>query len=259
MTRISDALLIELGFAPSTYVLDLNHALTVPHGVELPPRWNLPSRLFRFPIEVGEADKDGMRAIGLMHPLLGDHPFVRSVEAGLGLALNPGGAPNGCLVSKQANARWWHAVDLVLAGEWCTLIETRRFTTVEDIAGAVEFGLSHSPQDERAGCISIAAARELMRVIEVEEPLNRAEALLALEAPRSMTTDRGGERWPINARGHMTANERAWGRIHGIEGGWFGYDRSGSLEWTAAGRDRYAAGDAATVTDSVTGQMGFAF
>ena len=66
MTETCDELLLERGLAPSRYFLDINHHLAVPHDMALPPPWNLPSRLFRFPIEIGDATVDGMRSVGLM-------------------------------------------------------------------------------------------------------------------------------------------------------------------------------------------------
>ena len=67
-------LLVAKGFAPNLVVLDINRALDVPHGFTLPAPWNLPSRLFRFPIEACPPDGDQPRKIGLRHPLLADHP-----------------------------------------------------------------------------------------------------------------------------------------------------------------------------------------
>ncbi len=106
-------LLLKKGLVPSRYVLDLNHALTLPVTMELPPPWNLPSRLFRFPIEVSEPIAGEGRRIGLMHPPLSEHPFVQHVAAELGRNLDPAGAPNAHGVSKQHDAMWWHAVDLI--------------------------------------------------------------------------------------------------------------------------------------------------
>ena len=46
--------LIASGLVASRYVIDLNGSLSVPHDMDLPPPWDLPSRLFQFPIEIGE-------------------------------------------------------------------------------------------------------------------------------------------------------------------------------------------------------------
>src|SRR3546814_4714228 len=70
-------LLVARGFAPNLAVLNINSALDVPRGFDLPEPWSLPSRMFRFPIEVCSPESDRPRKIGLRHPLLADHPYVR--------------------------------------------------------------------------------------------------------------------------------------------------------------------------------------
>src|SRR3546814_7167367 len=62
--------IIAAGFAPNGFVLDINGALDVPRDFPLSAPWNLPSRLFQFPIEVIRAEQDEPRKIGLRHPLL---------------------------------------------------------------------------------------------------------------------------------------------------------------------------------------------
>src|SRR3546814_2121119 len=61
--------IIAAGFAPNGFVLDINEALDVPRDFPLSAPWNLPSRLFQFPIEVIRAEQDEPRKIGLRHPL----------------------------------------------------------------------------------------------------------------------------------------------------------------------------------------------
>lgn len=251
--------LIEAGLAPNGFILDLNHSLTVPHTMELPAPWNLPSRLFRFPIEVSEARVGSPRRIGLMHPELGDHPFVRQIEA-LGFELDPNGAPNAYGVSKTSTALWWHAVDLMTSGHWRDLIETRRFTTDRLIGQAVAHGLRYSDHREeggRSGHISTSEAREIMRLIGWDEPQSRSEALFSFDRPSPCKQDSGKVHWAINT-GRIAPLTEAWGMIHGIEDGWFAHDRAGFLHWTEKGRERHAAGDAPTFVES-TGQAAFAF
>lgn len=251
--------LIAKGLAPSVFVLHLNHSLTFPPDMELPPPWDLHSRLFRFPIEVAEPSGERPGRIGLMHPLLVDHPFVRRVAADLGMALDPQGAPNAYGVSKQAAARWWHAVDLVSAGLWRELLETRRFTTEEDIAVSVAYGLDYSPHGRvRDGYLNIAEARTIMAAIGAEAPATPESVLQTMHAPHPCRPEKGQVRWPINAAFGTNAATRAWGRILGIEAGWFARDHSGFLRWTHHGRDRHAAGDRTTLTEA-SGQSAFAF
>ena len=80
--------LVEKGLAPNLGLLDINNSLSVPHGFDLPEPWNLPSRMFRFPVEVASPDKDQPRRIGLRHPLLADHPYVRHLEKLLGFEID---------------------------------------------------------------------------------------------------------------------------------------------------------------------------
>src|SRR3546814_14126460 len=61
--------IIAAGFAPNGFVLDINGALDVPRDFPLSAPWNLPSRLFQFPIEVIRAEQDEPRKIGLRPPL----------------------------------------------------------------------------------------------------------------------------------------------------------------------------------------------
>lgn len=138
--------IVERGLAASTFLLDINRGLAVPRDFPLPYPWNLPSRLFQFPIEVSTDNGDGT-CLGLMHPLLAAHPFVQHVEAALGLTLDAHGAPNAYGVSKARNGQWWHAVDLVSDGKWQALLDTREYTTAEDIARAVAYGLTYSRHD----------------------------------------------------------------------------------------------------------------
>lgn len=202
MTEALDELgerIVAKGFAPSRYTLDINGSLSVPHTMELPAPWNLPSRLFRFPVEVQSGD-DGAQRIGLMHPLLADHPFVQMVEAELSVALDPNGAPNAYGVSHTRTGLWWHAVDLVSAGLWRELIETRRFTTDRDIAHAVTYGLNYSQHDaaKRHGHISTGDARAMLAAIGSEEPTDAGAILAAFGTPSLCRQDSGTEHWPIN-------------------------------------------------------------
>lgn len=252
--------LVELGLAPNSYLLDNNMTLSVPYGMELPAPWNLPSRLFRFPIEVSRPTATRPRTIGLVHPLLVDHPFVQHVTELLGQDIAATGAPNEYGYSKCRLGLWWHAVDLMTAGHWRELLETRRFTTNEDIARAVSHGVRYSRHDDKkaAGYIKTANARQVLRAIGTKEPGDRASTILGFSAPSLCRQDKGQEHWPINVSHSSGPFAEAWAMLHGIEDGWFKYDRSGFLQWTQTGRDRFAAGEADTFTQA-SGQEAFAF
>src|SRR3546814_11953753 len=81
--------------------------------------------MFRFPIEVCSPESDRPRKIGLRHPLLADHPYVRH-EGLLGFEIDRHGAPNRHCYTSAPTARWWNAVDLISAGKWRELISDER-------------------------------------------------------------------------------------------------------------------------------------
>lgn len=255
--------IIAAGFAPNDSILDLNGGLDVPHGFALPAPWNLPSRLFQFPIEVCKARGDRPRTIGLRHPDLAAHPFVQHVEAALGFKLDPNGAPNEHGYSTCSAFRWFHAVDLVTAGQWRALLETSDFTTTRSIFNAVDFGLRYSDHREggkRHGHLSTIEARQIMDELGATEPDDRASIIRELGKPSAVNPEgkKGGEHWPINGKA-SSPEDQAWAFIFGIEDGWFEYDRAGFLQWSVKGRDRYSAGDASTYVEAKTGQAAFAF
>lgn len=239
--------------------IDINNMESVPHGFDLPAPWNLPSRMFSFPIEVCPPQAHEPRKLGLRHPLLAAHPYVRHVEAVLGVEIDRNGAPNRHGYSSASAARWWHAVDLVSAGKWRELLATQEFTEPACIMQAVAFGCrySHHAEKKAAGYITTAEAREIMREIGASEPGERSALVRSFSAPRVCRQDKGTDHWPINV-GRQCAEDVAWGFIVGIEDGWFRYDRSGFLQWSEHGRERYAAGASAIYTQAC-GQTALAF
>lgn len=254
------ALIVEKGFAPSLGVLDMNHSLSVERNRDLPAPWNLPSRLFQFPIEVRAPDGDQPRKLGLRHPDLAAHPFVQHVEAELGITLDPNGAPNRHGYSSAETAQYHHAVDLISAGMWRELIETLDFTTPGAAFQAITYGLRYgndADHRKRAGYISTVEARAIMEELGASEPDDRRAAILNFSAPMPCNPDGKSEHWPINGR-TSNGEDAAWAFIHGVEDGWFELDRSLHLQWSELGRSRYAAGEETTFTE-VSGQAAFAF
>lgn len=251
--------LVEKGFAPNLALLDINNSLSVPHGFDLPAPWSLPSRMFRFPIEVCRPYDDQPRTLGLRHPLLADHPYVRHVEARLGFEIARNGAPNRHGYSTGPTARWWHAVDLVMAGKWRELLETREFTERNCIMQAVAFGCRYSHHEDKkaSGYLSVPDARKVMDAVGSKEPGERSATIRTFSAPSLCRQEKGAEHWPINT-GRLPAEAVAWGMIFGVEDGWFRHDRAGFLQWSELGRERYAAGDSASYVQA-SGQASFAF
>ena len=251
-------MIVAKGFEHNVGLLAINKSLSVPHGFDLRYPWNLPSRLFQFPIEVREPDGDHPRKIGLRHPLLIEHPFVKHVETELGMAIDPNGAPNRFGYSSGPTARWWHAVDLVTYGHWRDLLATQHYTEPANIMRAVAYGCRYSHHEDRAGAgyINTAEARTMMREIGATEPEDRAALIRAFLQPMACQQDSGAEFWPLN-EGRMCAEDAAWGMIAGSEDGRFKPARAGCLQWSPYGRDRYSAGDSTTYTE-ISGQAAFA-
>lgn len=238
------AALLEHGFVHSEYVLDLNDGLHVPYDMALPAPWSLPSRMFRFPIETWEPPPGQPRRLGLLHPRLAGHPFVRRVEGALGIAIERDGAPNEHGYSKAPLALWWHAVDLVTSGHWRDLLATADFTTPGDIMRAVAHGLAYSPHDARKrkqGHLSTSEAREIMAYLGRAPPAEPPAPWQAFDQPRPCKQEKGPDHWPINAVRGLTPEAEAWATIAAVEDGTFAYDRSGYLQWSERGRARHGA------------------
>ncbi len=221
--------LIEAGLVPNNYILDLNGSLRVPYTMELPAPWNLPSRLFQFPVVVSRCAEDGSRRLALRHPLMADHPFVQQVATVIGRPLGVTGAYGW---ESVGTGQWHHAVDLVSEGLWRDLLATAAFTTPQDIARAVVYGLDYSAREgERKGrgYLTIAEAREIMRALGSAEPGSRSDVIGLFQTPSPCRQDGGRVTWPINdqLQGH-NGYARAWGRIIGIEAGWLPIAGTGS-------------------------------
>jgi hypothetical protein len=228
-------ILVDAGFTPNRYLLEMNHSLQCDNtGFDDP--WNLPSRLMQFPLEV-QIGKDGQFHIGLMHPLIGDHPFVKQVaEAIKPHKISPKGAPNAAGHS-AAPAAWWHACDLIRE-HWRDLLRTRQFTTDDAIVNAVTYALNY-----RTNEFGPDEAREVLEAVGAAPPDGDVVpiVLLALE-PSFVQPEKGAGYWPINTHGSEHAVKFAWLRVWGIEAGWFEYPRRGQhLQWSDHGRGMYRA------------------
>jgi hypothetical protein len=233
--RPLEDILIEAGFTPGRYQLEINHSLQCDNtGFDDP--WNLPSRLMQFPLEV-QLGKDGQFHIGLMHPLIGDHPFVKQVaEAIKPHKINPDGAPSA-VGHSAAPAAWWHACDLIREHRH-DLLRTRQFTTDSAIVNAVIYALNY-----RTNEFGPEEAREVLDAIGAAPPDGDiVPIVLLVMAPSFVQPEKGAGYWPINSHGSEHAVEFAWLRVWGIEAGWFEYPRRGQhLQWSDHGRGMYRA------------------
>jgi hypothetical protein len=233
-------ILIREGFAHNEYLLDTNQTLQVPDD-DFGYPWNLPSRLMKFPLEVRKNDDDGLYRVGLMHPLMIDHPWVQRVAVAIApYEISPDGAPTAFGYS-MAPAIWWHAVDLIRT-HWRQLLDTRRFTTDEALMAAVVYGLdyrrhsSFGPTEARAILAEVGPSEEAV-IAERQWP-DKIQSLTLLSRlspvrPDGAKTARS-TRWPINQNFRAREDKLglAWGRVWGIEAGWFTYERSGHLQWS---------------------------
>lgn len=225
------AILIREGFVPNEFLLVNNHTLSPPWDAPDPgDPWNLPSRLMQFPLEV-QPDKNGDWQIGLMHPLLARHPFVRRVAKAIRpVKIAKHGAPNDCGYTK-APGTWWHAVDLIAKGLVDDLLRTRRFTSDADLVRGVIYGLDYRYLD-------LKQARTILVEARAEPPPDPVATLALLCEPVLNTPEKGAPSYPINATGEAHRERQtdlAWGRLWGIERGWFAY-RKKYLVWTDHGR-----------------------
>lgn len=162
-------------------------------------------------------------------------------------------------MSESENQSWRETVSLVIDGKSSELIE-REDLNPRHVFGAVSFGLYYSRHDDSKakGYLSTTQARAILTAWDADIP-DAGAALLECMEPHECRPDRKAARWPIN-KGHDQASaDFAWVLVLGIERGWFQHDRAGFLQWTQAGRDRFAAGRNGVLIESATGQAAFAF
>lgn len=154
---------------------------------------------------------------------------------------------------------WREAVELATSGKVSELAVREDFAP-KTVFGALCYALQYSHHSDKTakGYITPAQARAVLYALGADEP-EAAENLLSFMEPHWVKPEGKARYWPINGGHDQAAANKAWGMVHGIERGWFAYDRAGFLHWSEAGRDRYAAGTAHVVIESATGQVAFAF
>lgn len=255
--------LIELGVAPSEYVLELNRHLTNPDDVPAP------SRLYRFPIEYVAAGRagDGVSRLLLSHPGLADLPFVRRVADAVGHPVT--WSEEDEFGRERDIGEWWHAVDLMCEQHWRHLLDTYRLTDERCVLRAIQsslgYGVKRVPadscnagwcgQNQGARCfnagrclasrkptmdgrISIATARAILSWLSREEPADRSRSVIfgdELHPTLIEETNSKGQvtarRYPINLHPE-DAGVGAWAMVHGLEDGHFVRRRDGFVEMT---------------------------
>ncbi|WP_244479489.1 MT-A70 family methyltransferase [Rhizobium sp. Leaf384] len=203
--------ILAAGLAGNGFLLDLNRGLSGPANVQLP------SRLFRFPVEYMDRKRFGgdVSRILLRHPLLWERedvaPLLHEIEAKTGVRpewqdLDEFGRDFG------AQWRWFHAVDLCTDSHWKDLLETLQFTEREEVFGAVKFALE-------CKSLSVKNARSIMAHLSNSEPDDRSVSLL--HGKDLMPYDDGKKLISPNISTRGEAG--AWLVIHGLEDKFFKY------------------------------------
>lgn len=218
--------LVELGYFSNLYLADANGSIAS-HGEHERP-WDLPSRVMQFPVIIGktawsEAGAPVERAVSLMHPEVKQHPLVIRLEKDLDTEISYASGPDVQYRNKLAT--WWHAVDLVSRGHLEDLLLTRQFTTIDDIVGAIGYGLRYGPQDAgTGGHISTRRARQVLEMLGKPCPPDIDRLLLPFEC------ENPGSQGGINLPRDEPRHNEPWALIHGIERGVLSY-RGRYLRW----------------------------
>lgn len=199
--------LLDQGIVTTPYCLRINYGTLQDDSVPWSPR------SYSFPVSVELAD--GAVRLWLRTPAGGSLPFVRRVEAALGVrAVWDDSRPN------IMDARWHHAIDLASEGRLEELFASREHTTDRLIARAVVLALEW-------GKCKPADARHAFGALGIPEPEDRSDAFLF----------EGGGLRPCRSVGapnlRPTELVHCWGMLHALEDGWVAV-RRGQAKVTAA-------------------------
>ena len=158
------------------------------------------------------------------------------------------------------NAVWRFTLGFILEGRWRELPDHLNLTTLDKVCSAAGYGLSYSPHDAKRGRgnLRTADARGLLTATGAFESYGRQAVLRTFLPPSPCRPEGKAVHWPVNSGFTVTPADRAWSKVFGIEDGWLAYDRAGFLQWTELGRNRYAAGESLTFTET-SGQTAFTF
>lgn len=229
--------IIAAGFAANECMLNINCAIQMSNDFQPGQPWDMPSRLFRFPIATDSCDGGKGVKVSLLHPLLAEHPFVRHVEETLGIAIEPDDSTVGAEMGL-----WWHAIDMVEHGCIDALNETRRFTSSRCVYRAVALHLNYKPRKGATG--GTKYARDVLDLFASQPPGDRVGCIRRLMEPSPCAG-----RVPVNTGPTIASEDAPWALIFAIEDGWVKHDASGFARWTEKGREMYQAGTDENVAD----------
>lgn len=207
--------LIETGYASNAYVLDINRSINIECG-------DLPSRLFRFPIEFVDRSRqeDGISKLWLQHSDLAGMEFVDRIERDTGC--RPVWSPVDEFDRERRQGAFWHAIDLLTDEHFRGMLDTRNFTDWPMVINGLRYRMDY-------GSLSIANARILLDEYGSVEPEDRSAAFLKSDAVRVTNAQQG------KFVGMWTKDEQSvWAAIHGLEDGFFKRDRNGHLRFSPA-------------------------
>lgn len=231
-----EAILIDEGFVPNRYLLEINHSLHADAKDRTEPPWNYPSRLMEAPVECNFGE-DGLVHVGLMHPAIGDHPFVkRLAEAIKPYRIAKNGAPSATGYFSRHSFEWFHAIDMLRTRPWQDLYETRRFTSDPAIIRAAAYALDYPLPH-----YGIGEAQELLAAMKVKPPKNAEPVVKMLLRPEMGITSGGDLAINVIPSTEQDWASLSWLWIWGIDAQWFVYNRRKNLCWSQHGQEMWHA------------------
>lgn len=189
--------------------------------------WNLPSRVFQNPI-LADSDK-GECHLYLAHPRLADHPFVHYAEMVLGREIPR--TSGDAVHTRLRGARWFHALDMIKAGNWQDLLKTGAFTDRGLIFRAVHVALLREADDV---AFDAGDAHGLLLAMNSAEPEDRDGLVrMVFCGPRE-------DGATVVIRSAIEEETRAWAAVTAIEDGWMTTGVDGVARWTLGATKRFA-------------------
>jgi hypothetical protein len=190
--------LVEHGYAHNHYLLRLNASIGA-------VATELPSRLFQFPIEFVDRDRqeDGESKLWLRHPDFAGLPVIDAIERDVGV--RPVWSPVDEFGRARNIGTFWHAIDLLTDEHFRGMLDTRNFTDKPSVINGLRYHMDY-------GGLSTVNARIVLAEYGSVEPDDRSDAFLRSDAVRITNSQQG------KFVGMWTKDEQSvWAAIHGLE------------------------------------------